>query len=225
MFFDGKIGNSPVVIHTRTTRRYNYSYISSAAIRIGEDVLEVASWGMHLLNGISGALIAQNDALSHNVAGFPLSYVQESEKDHTFDIDLGGGDHIVVKAFKDIVSLQIDTKGKNGNHGTGMMGEYPSGKMLARDGGVTILDDPNAFGQEWQVRSTEPNLFQATRYPQYPQVCTLPSPTEESRRRLGTPAVALEEAEKACAHVEHVDICVQDVIATGDLDMANAGVY
>jgi hypothetical protein len=54
--------------------------------------------------------------------------------------------------------------------------------MLARDG-ETVLDDPNTFGREWQVRGTEPKLFRTVRLPQYPQVCTLIPPKMESRLR------------------------------------------
>ena len=50
----------------------------------------------------------------------------------------------------------------------GMMGSFEIGEMLARDG-ETVLDDPNAFGHEWQVLDTEPQLFQdKNRFPQFP---------------------------------------------------------
>jgi hypothetical protein len=102
--------------------------------------------------------------------------------------------------------------------------------MLARDGN-TVLDDPNAFGQEWQVLDTEPSLFQTLRLPQHPMECTLPPPVEASqlrRRLLETSSVNELDAEKACAQWgegEGKDDCVFDVLTTGDLEMAMVGAY
>ena len=50
--FDGQ-GNN-LDLHIRTTIRYDYSYIESAAIQIGNDVLEVSSFGSYALNGVKG---------------------------------------------------------------------------------------------------------------------------------------------------------------------------
>ena len=94
--------------------------------------------------------------------------------------------------------------------------------MLARDG-TTELSDPNEFGQEWQVRTHEPRLFQnSERYPQYPQKCVLPD-LRAAGRRLGH-SLALEAAEEACAHwTKNKNECIFDVMATGDLELAHAG--
>ena len=93
--------------------------------------------------------------------------------------------------------------------------------MLGRDG-TTILNDPNEFGQEWQVRTDEPKLFQnSERSPQYPQQCVLPD-VKSVGRRLGH-SVALKAAEEACAHwTKNKKECIFDVMATGDLEVALA---
>jgi hypothetical protein len=99
--------------------------------------------------------------------------------------------------------------------------------MVARDG-TTVLEDPIAFGQEWQVLSAESKLFQEDRLPQHPQTCTFPSPeaTKKLRRRLSEPSYMEEAAEVACAHWgEDKDDCIYDVLVTGDLGMAEAGSY
>jgi hypothetical protein len=102
------------------------------------------------------------------------------------------------------------------------------GHMIARDG-KTIIDDANAFGQEWQVLDTESSLFQTVRFPQHPSVCTMPTPIQASqlRRRLSAKSNGAEvAAEKACEHWgEGKDDCVFDVLATGDLEMAVGGAY
>ena len=98
--------------------------------------------------------------------------------------------------------------------------------MVARDG-TTVLEDPDEYGIEWQVRPEEPMLFQTLREPQYPQVCALPDPTS-TQRRLGSGEVSFEDAQKACAHYSSgtsQDACIHDVMAADDLDLAQAGVY
>ena len=42
-----------ITIHIRTKERYGYSYIETAAVRIGEDTLEVSSYGFYMVNGVS----------------------------------------------------------------------------------------------------------------------------------------------------------------------------
>jgi hypothetical protein len=71
------------------------------------------------------------------------------------------------------------------HHSVGLMGNFLMGQMMARDG-KTVIDDANAFGQEWQVLNTEPSLFRTVRFPQHPQVCTMPTPVQANhlRRRL-----------------------------------------
>jgi hypothetical protein len=79
------------------------------------------------------------------------------------------------------------------------------------------------------VLDTEPNLFQTVRFPQHPNVCTMPTPVQASqlRRRLSeTSSVDELAAEKACEHWgEGKDDCVFDVLTTGDLEMAVVGAY
>jgi hypothetical protein len=118
-------------------------------------------------------------------------------------------------------------KFKNFGDSVGLMGAFGSDLMLARDG-ESVLDDPNEFGQEWQILDSELRLFQSNRLPQHPQVCTLPPPKLVSRLRRRLLESTIEElaAEKACAHWgEGKDDCIFDVLATGDLEMAMAGSY
>merc|ERR1719491_470143 len=82
----------------------------------------------------------------------------------------------------------------------------------------------NAFGQEWQVLSTEQNLFHNIEGPQHPQQCDIPS-NAEMRRHLSESLVTVEEAERACIGVDSEDkeLCVFDVLATND--QSSAGAY
>jgi hypothetical protein len=208
-------------VHIRTKARYDYSYIESAAITIGGDILQVNSWGEYMFNGVESASLT-------TIASFQLSHRQVSEKKHVFEITLSPTESLKIESFKDIVAVKFGDVIPNGFlDSSGLLGDYRTGKMLARDG-TTVLTDINAFGQEWQVRAEEPKLFQTNREPQYPNVCILPDQKQsQTSRRLGS-IIAEELAEKACRQwrgEEDITRCIFDVMATGDLDMAEAGAF
>jgi hypothetical protein len=199
------------------------SYISSVTVRIGTDILELESQGIYYLNGMVGA------ELPDEFSGFAFSHTKPTDKQRVFAVHFGDGEIINVKTYKDFVSILIE-KGQSKNFGdsVGLMGDFGKGRMLARDGKTAIIDDANAFGQEWQVLDSEPKLFRTLRFPQHPSVCTLPPPVQASqlRRRLLESSVDELTAEKACAQWgEGKDDCVFDVLTTGDLDMAVVGAY
>jgi hypothetical protein len=210
-------------VHIRTKLRRDMSYISSVSLRIGKDVLEVASQGVYWFNN---ALKAD---LPDEFAGFAFLHTHPTDKQHLFDVYLGDREHIKIKTYQDFVSVLIE-QGNSGHflHSVGLMGDFRMGHMIARDG-TTVIDDANAFGQEWQVLNTEPSLFQTVRFPQHPNGCTMPTPVQANllRRRLAeTSSVDELAAEKACANWgEGKSDCVFDVLATGDLEMAVVGAY
>jgi hypothetical protein len=221
-------------VHIRTKIRRDMSYISSAALRIGSDVLEVESQGVYYLNGVLSA------ALPAEFSGFAFSHTQPTtDNQHVFEVCLGGRERIKLKPCKDFVSVLIE-KGhiKHFADSVGLlMGDFRTGHMVARDGtSKAVIDDANAFGQEWQVLDTEPSLFQTVHLPQHPQqVCTLPTPMQASsqlRRRLPLGNVGMQSMSllsKRPASCEHWGEgkaeCVFDVLTTGDLEMAVVGAY
>jgi len=212
-------------IHLRTKARYQYSFIESAAIRIGDDILEVTSWGQYWLNGVGGTdleFIADN---------FPVTYTRENNKTHRFVIKTSetGNESIVINIFKDMVSVTVENA-TTANFGSsvGLMGSFMDGSLVGRDG-ATIIEkeegDHNVLGQDWQILESEPQLFLA---PSDKPFGTCAPPTATARRRLGE-AVSMEAAEKACARYEDKqkrDMCVFDVVAMGDLEVAEVhGAY
>jgi hypothetical protein len=211
-------------VHIRTKLRHGFSFISSAALRIGKDLLEVESKGVYWFNG------ELNAALPAEFSGFAFSHTQPTDKQHVFEVYLGGRERVKVKTYKDFVSVLVEQGGgKHFGDSAGLMGDFRMGNMIARDG-KTVMDDANAFGQEWQVLDTEPSLFQTVRLPQHPQqVCKLPPPMQASqlRRRLSeSSSIDQLAAERACEHWgEGKDDCVFDVLTTGDLEMAVVGAY
>jgi cysteine-rich repeat protein len=78
-------------VHIRTKIRRDMSYITSAALRIGTDVLEVESQGVYYLNGVARA------DLPSTFGGFEFLHTQLSEKLHVFEVHLVGRERIKVK--------------------------------------------------------------------------------------------------------------------------------
>lgn len=215
------LNSSALEINVRAKVRSEYSYIETAVVKLGEETFEAGSFGDYALNYVSGA------EMPASISGFPITHTQLSKKTHVFEIHVTSEEKIVIKTFKDMVSVKIDSADRMRFHGSlGMMGDFETGAMLARDG-ITVIEDPNAFGAEWQVRSDEPLLFQTKEYPQHPEKCVMPDPAKKSERRLGE-GISREAAEAACAKwrsEETKDACIYDVIATGDLDLAEAGAF
>jgi hypothetical protein len=218
-FADGK----GLSVHIRTEIVHSWSYIKNAAIRIGNDILEVeggAAENRYWFNKVyQGELTT--------IGGFQVKYSKSSSKQRLFKIDLGDGEELQIRTYKEFVRVDFKEPKKHlyGNT-VGLLADFSSGKKLARDG-VNVIEDYNEFGQEWQVLPDGPNLFHEVDGPQLPhQTCILPSElhAEEKRRRLGEVTVTEIEAELACQKVpvKERDACVFDVLATDDLDMAGA---
>lgn len=207
-------------VQIRTKIRHGYSYIESAAIKIGGDVLVVSSFGEYAFNSVDSAV------LPAAMGGLPLSYVQQDERNSLFRVATKDTEALVIKTFKDMVSVNLNgTHAEDFGDSVGILGSFASGVKLARDGS-TVLQDPNAFAMEWQVRPEEDGiLFDEARQPQYPVQCKMPENKQESRRLRG--GISEEDAEVACDHIAEVGEkarCVFDVLATQDLEVA-AGVF
>jgi len=209
-------------IHVRTEIRDDWSFVAAAAIKIGKDTLEVGGFGRYYFNGIK-------DANIDTISGFPIQHRRGGKNQSMFIVELGKKGKIYVKVYKDLLAVSVsDTTGEHFGDAVGLMGEFKTGNMIGRDGETVFDKDPSAYGLDWQVRDTELVLFHEVKGPQYPVQCTMPPPISEKRRRLQASSVSYEEAERACAkwsgHAEK-DLCISDVMVTGDLGMAQAGAF
>ncbi|GAX22400.1 hypothetical protein FisN_14Hh013 [Fistulifera solaris] len=204
-------------LHVRMTMRDDWSYISEAALKIGNDVLQVGTNAEYYLNGVKSA------ALPLTVGGFAVKVVHKTEKTHRFDIDLKEQGKIRIKVYNEFLGVNFQKAGSDFQHATGIMGEFETGALLSRNG--QVVADTNVYGQEWQVHDDELQLFQEKKGPQYPEACEMPVPKELSQRRLAESMVSFEDAAKACADwdMESKEACIYDVMATGDLEMAQGG--
>jgi hypothetical protein len=178
------------------------------------------------INGNPGkTTLKHGRALDHKLAGeYMIRFRWQNEHQHSFTIDLGNGESVLFKTYREFVRVNLEDK----NHDTfagssGLMGSFPGGLLYNR-ANSTILEDVNAFGQEWQVLDNEPKLFRNVDGPQHPQRCDMPTVLQtasNSRRRLGESMISRFDAERVCSRVDESNrgACVSDVLATNDVDM------
>jgi len=204
---------SGLSVHIRTTRMdgklLSYSYISGAAVGIGNNVLEVQNDGSLFVNGKRHM---NNDAyLPTELATYPFTKNMIGKKKkitqyvlNLTDSKIVGGQFKSEDLDKMIEPMTITIHANPKTHmlfvkidgdihdGIGLLGNPLAGnRLLGRDGVTDMSKDWSKYGQEWQVRDTEQKLFQENRAPQYPDVCLdqvsndgLSKKTHNLRRRL-----------------------------------------
>ncbi len=223
-----------ILIHVRTKIEKTWSYVKNAAVKIGNDIVEIEGKGkvwdksadaVHSINGLVNA------GLPFQLAGkFPFTRLQEKQCDTNgakcveaivYKIDLGENDTVLITQKWGVIKVSVTANDKNKFHDTvGLMGHFNKPGFLARDG-MRKMTDFNQFGQEWQVLQSEPMIFNERRAPQHPEQCTLPTVT--SKRRLGEDTALYQMAEEACAGVEEAsrEFCIFDVTAAGTEEAAS----
>jgi len=214
-------------IYIRSKKMKIWSYTASAAVRIGQNIVEVIGGGeaKFLTNGVEEKLKSTEDGISlvSTISEFPIHRIRNIGKGDTFTINLGNNEKIVISTWHLFVSVSFENARSETFEGSaGLLGSFSGGLKLARDGTTTIKDF-NEYGQEWQVRASEPQLFHSVEGPQYPSKCEIPSSTE-MRRRLGESKLTMNQARKACVNVNEpeINLCIFDVLATNDKFTAGA---
>ena len=213
----------------------DYSYISGAAVKIGEDILEVNQEGVLHVNGESnvpgnaGMVFAGLHGLTKFTKGVKNRII-------VYDLDLGDNKSIQIRANKKNGMLFVDVNGAFLDS-EGLLGAAPArgGGLVARDGVTDLTGHWNTYGEEWQVNEVDPKLFQDTeRHPQFPETCSYTAKDigkthVRHRRRLAeSDKVGIEAATDACSHLSSEELrefCIFDVMATGDLDLVEDPFY
>jgi len=226
-------------IHIRNKKMRMWSYIETAAIRIGENIFEAAGGNKKdefWINGVVQSVKNNNgekfsdDIVVGNISGYNIEFTRVSEKSCKYVIDIGINqdnnkrEAIVFKTWHSFVSINVQNPTKEYFNGSvGLLGSFPLGIKLARDG-KTTFEDISVFGQEWQVQSSEPRLFLKTGSVKPSDKCSSPS-NLDMRRRLVESEMTLKEAKIACTYVddEMMDLCIFDVMATNDI--SSSGIY
>ena len=167
------------------------------------------------------------DGVQFPLAGFPVKHRVINDHQRTFRIDLGHGEAIMLQTYKDFVRVDLKTRGDTGRFGSslGLMGTFPNGVKLGRDN-MTVYENSDEFGKEWQVQLNEPKLFHEPGSVEHPTQCIMPSleQKKERRRRLGESSRISSAAQAACRGVDpkFLDECIFDVAVTNDVAMAMA---
>lgn len=217
-------GGQGLRVHIRTTRVKYFSFIETVALQIGSDILEFDN---DVENFMINGMKAEENKQHHKTmfAGFMVRRDKKAISVRLSDQLVGGAKidfHTRKNGFPAVILDAAHTDIFKGS--LGLLGEWHTGRTLARDGVTEIAVDPedaSAFALEWQVRDTEPMLFSEYRSPQYPNVCI--PPKKMKMKGLGKSLVR-QEAEEACAHWKHdKEDCIFDVIATQDVLVAQEG--
>ena len=219
-----------MTVHIRTKIETWWSYVEAAVLKIGEETLEIQQDQFHINGQAVDMTTVTDKPILTKFAGFNFRYMRigENIEAHVY---IDGLEKILLKTFKGFVKVQLAKEGSEQYRGShGLLGRFPDGKRVARDG-ETFIEDVNEFGQEWQVQVGEPKLFHtyddAWVVPAG-QKCAMPDSSASKqmlRQRRLAGGLEMEAAEKACAHLESADdrkACVYDVLATQDVDMAGA---
>jgi len=223
--FAGGLG---IEVEIRTKLVRYWSYIKSAAIRIGSDVLEVQGSDDPKVGVAHYWMNFEYQAPVSTIGGFPVTMTMKSIKKQRFLIDLSSkypGEKIEISTYREFVKVDfVNSSEASFGNAVGMLGELKTGKTLGRDG--SEVNDFLVLGSEWQVRPDESMLFNRFENPQFPKACVIPEdPQGERRRRLDEQSVTEEQAEAACAGLNNSldrKDCVYDILATQDLDMVGA---
>jgi len=226
-----------IQIRTKVVRFW--SYIQSAAIRIGDDILEIQGTtdylNPHPIYRYNFEPYQGDDSLlDAGLGGFPVTITKLGEGVRAivqYTIDLSSkypGQVITIETLKEFVKVDFKNPSFEAFGNTvGILGDFKTGKTFARDQ-KTVLEDFTKLGVEWQVHPEDDRLFHdLSSKPQFPEPCLLPEDPrgERRRRRLGDTSITVEQAEAACSKLsDPMDVkdCVYDVLATQDLDMVGA---
>jgi len=215
-----------LTIHVRTKIDTWWSFTEAVVVQIGEATLEVTGGKTQIPYWLNGVMTADMLTTKAALGDFPLTFKRINDHQSRVRVDLGYGNAVSIGSYNRFISVSFNAKEQEEFVGSsGMMGSFPGGAMVGRDGS-TVLEDPIEFGQEWQVLATEPKLFQQDSNVQHPKKCVMPSHdvTAKQKRRLGESTISNEDAATACARVDEADrdACMFDVLATNDKGMAGA---
>lgn len=221
-------------IHIRTKIEHWWSYIESAVIKIGDDTLEIKGGvedRRYWVNKKEGRRFRASRNLPFTIGGFHGRFRAINKILTHFKLYLPNGQNLVIKSAKNMLRVDLENCiADDFGNSLGLMGTFGEGEMIGRDN-HTVIEDPTDFGMEWQILSTEPQLFHDVVGPQHPQKCEMPTTktflrhqqAERDVRRMLVESVSRSDAEAACrsATSDEFSDCVYDVLATDDIDAAS----
>ena len=212
-------------LHARTTIESYFSYIETAALRVGEHSLEFHPDRFYL----NGVKLTPAD-LPMNFGDYTITSPEPNASQNAkyyqyYNVALDGSTDIVFRFYKQYLTIKMNGNKDNFGDAVGLLGDYENGDMYGRDG--IIFESFDALGFEWQVNPSDPQLFveEPNRSPQLPfETCRMPTAARPSRTRMLRANNDLyKQAEAACSHVSSTDhdLCIDDVVMTNDVGIAD----
>merc|ERR1712176_1506252 len=126
-------------IYIRSKKTKQWSYISTAVIRIGIETFEVSGrkdGDTYWVNGVEG--YGNGDDLmwdeETNIAGYPITFQRIHSTQRQYTINIGKeNEKIIFKTWKDFVRVDVkNPHDENFAGSSGLMGSYPDGKNVGR---------------------------------------------------------------------------------------------
>ena len=212
-------------IHIRTKRIRQWSAIGAVAIQIGNEVMEVES--------NSGELRMNGKEISTIKSKFvSVTKTKRLKKVVVYTFNFGKKRKLEVEANVRTKMLYTSLKGDYPAETVGLLGSPHKPGMFARDGSDMIGTDVNSFVESWQIRNDDPKLFNKAESPQYPSRCCYSRECDNKqsneRRLKEVQTMNRETAIAACsAHLvtQLREFCIEDVLATGDIETATSSFY
>jgi von Willebrand factor type D domain len=195
-----------------------WSLISNVAVKIGEDIFEVANDGVHYLNGVPNVELPAIMSGSYQISKSEINLADDGADSPAiktkYAISLDQEDQIQIANFLTMLSVSVTAILTDAS---GMLGTSYLKGMIGRGGESIVGDNPNEMGAQWQVIDVEPMLFHNIRAPQFPEACVLP--VNSIARRLRQSDKMYKMASDACADVEGEErnFCIDDVLVMGDI--------
>ena len=212
-------------LHARTTIQDYFSFMETAALRVGDDTLEMYSDHFYI-NGVkltpADLPFTFGGEFKYTISDAPARDGQNAKYYQYYKVDLHENSSVLFKFYKEYLTISISAHPDDFEDSVGLLGEFHSGEMIDRDG--KVMTDFTAYGFEWQVNPEDGMLFREARSPQLPfEQCRLPTQARPARRNLRQNKAFYSAAVKACAHVSGGDreLCVDDVLQTGDVGLGN----
>lgn len=216
-------------VHIRTTIQDFYSYVESAALKVGNTIVEFHHDGLvihgHGQKQSYDALpLELQDNKGQGHVTIDLQATNKNNKHKTYvSVRVADNLAVLVSFTKRFMAVSIEGDDTSLDGSVGIMGDYYTGAMVGRHG--KVWNDFTSFSFDLQVNMDDPKLFQEDRAPQLPyERCRMPDVEVISmRRRLRSHDndELVQNANAVCQGAVDLDLCVDDVLATGDVDMAD----
>jgi hypothetical protein len=210
-------------LHARTTIADYFSYIETAALRVGDYTVQF--YNDHIvLNGdvhtVEELPLTFGANFKYTISNAPVEG-KTGRMYQYYNVDLHKESTLLFKFYKNFLTINISGHPHDFSDAVGLLGDYTTGDMITRDGNT--MTDFDQFGFEWQVNPlTDGQLFLDDRSPQLPyEQCRMPTAARPARRHLRQNMDLFREASNACGSAGDIDLCIDDVMTTGDLGLAN----